>query len=130
MNDNSPVPFTQRHSRLLEAHDSKLDDHTRKLDNHTIQLSDHGRLLTQLVETQGVHSQELHRLGLLMENSQKDTNIILDVVLSIQGQLDKNDKFENKLVNHEDRISALEKFAQKSIQFSSFLVKRMLAHES
>jgi hypothetical protein len=88
---DTPVPFTKRHGFLLLSHDRKLDDHGSKLD---------------------VHSEELHRLGILMEENRKDTKLILDIVLNTQSSLARFDHLDERVTSHDHRIAALEAFTR------------------
>jgi hypothetical protein len=123
---DTPVPFTKRHGFLLLSHDRKLDEHDRKLDEHGRKLDEHGRKLDdhgrklddhgRKLDDHGrkldLHSEELRRLGILMEDNTKDTKLILDIVLNTQSRLARFDHLDERVTSHDHRIAALEAFTR------------------
>ena len=121
---NEPIAFLRKHERMLLNHDFKLDEHGRKLDEHGRKLDEHGRKLDEhgrkldehgrKLDEHGrkldEHTFDIRRLGILMEESRRDTKLILDVVLSTQKRLDRFDYLDEKVINHENRLAAVETF--------------------
>jgi hypothetical protein len=114
---DEPIAFTRKHERMLLSHDlklnehgRKLDEHGRKLDEHGRKLDEHGRKLDEHGHKLDGHTFDIPRLGILMEESRRDTKLILDVVLSTQKRLDRFDYLDEKVINHENRLAAVETF--------------------
>lgn len=105
---DTPVPFTKRHSDQLDRQEKMLGEHDKVLGEHSKVLGEHGKVLGEHTKMLIKHGDEIHRVGLLLEDNIKKSDLILDAVLGMQARFDRFESLDKRTTSLEHRVSAVE----------------------
>ena len=106
---NKPIPSTIRHERALEKQSRILKRPRNILDKQTRILDEHSRKLDE-------HTFDIRRLGILREESRRETKFIVNVVLVTHKRFDRFEYLDEKVIHHENRLCAIESFIRTDLK--------------
>lgn len=112
------IQFTKEHENLLfkiphiegrlDGVETRLDRVETRLDEHTTILSLHSRKHDE-------HSANFARVFVFLEDLQTKLNSVIEIMSLSHGHDAKQERMEVTLVDHENRLDALEDFVSKDI---------------
>ena len=105
---NTPISFTQKHEDVLFENTHEIKENRRLITDNTREIKENRRLIKQNAHGIKKNGDEIHRLGILMEDQQSTLEKVLEVVTYTNERFIKQDKMVIEIENHDHRISAIE----------------------